>query len=121
MKNAFVCMWKLVSFVRRGKFRDAVLESLVIPNNPTDLAKKLNSHRPTVSMVISELRQKGLVKRLNPNEKNISIYGLTKEGKQIVEKIKIMKSKDISTPTLTLPHQGGGEDTVSLRQEIYRT
>ena len=84
-------MWKLVSFVRRGKLRAKILESLAIPNNPTDLAKKLNSHRPTVSQTISELKKKGLVKRLNPKEKNISIYGLTKEGKKIVGKIKQMK------------------------------
>jgi len=84
-------MWKLVSFVRRGRLRIQILESLVIPNNPTDLAKKLNSHRPTVSQVIGELKEKGLVKRLNPGEKNISIYGLTPEGKKVIEKIKQMK------------------------------
>jgi len=37
------------------------------------------------------VKEKGLVKRLNPNEKNISIYGLTKEGKKILDKIKQMK------------------------------
>ena len=84
-------MWNLVSFVRRGKLRQKVLQSLVIPNNPTDLAKKLNSHRPTVSEVISDLKQKGLVKRLNPNEKNISIYGLTSDGKKVLENLKKMK------------------------------
>lgn len=84
-------MWKLISFVRRGGLRVRVLESLAIPNNPTDLAKKLNSHRPTVSQVISELKEKGLVKRLNPGEKNISFYGLTSEGKKVMEKIGQMK------------------------------
>ena len=82
-------MWKPVSFVRRGKLRTKVLDSLIIPNNPTDLAKKLNSHRPTVSQVISELKEKDLVKRLNPGEKNVSIYGLTVEGKKVVEKIAV--------------------------------
>ena len=84
-------MWKLVSFVRRGKLRTQILESLVTPNNPTDLAKKLNSHRPTVSQAISELKEKGLVKRLNPGEKNLSIYGLTAEGEKIANQIKKMK------------------------------
>ena len=84
-------MWKLVSFVRRGRLRTKILESLIVPNNPTDLAKKFNSHRPTVSQCISELKSKGLVKRLNPNEKNISIYGLTSKGKNVVKKIKEMK------------------------------
>ncbi|MFH1752003.1 MAG: MarR family transcriptional regulator [archaeon] len=84
-------MWKLVSFVRRGRLRTKVLESLSNPSNPTDLAKKLNSHRSTVSSVLSDLKKKSLVKRLNPSEKNVSIYGLTKEGKQVSIKIKDMK------------------------------
>ena len=84
-------MWKLVSFVRRGRLRTKILEALIVPNNPTDLAKKLNSHRPTVSTVIGELKEKGLVKRLNPNEKNVSIYGLTPEGKKVVGKIRTMR------------------------------
>lgn len=84
-------MWKLVSFVRRGRLRTAILEALQKPCNPTDLAKKLNSHRPTVSNAISELKAKGLVERLNPTEKNLSIYGLTKNGKSVLEKIKQMR------------------------------
>ena len=84
-------MWKLVSFVRRGRLRCQILEALGIPNNPTDLAKKLNSHRPTVSQAISELKAKDLVKRLNPSEKNISIYGLTSKGKEVIETIKKMQ------------------------------
>ena len=84
-------MWKLISFVRRGKLRTQILTSLTIPNNPTDLAKKLNSHRPTVSNALSELKQKGLVKRLNPSEKNVSIYGLTERGKKVVKALNKMK------------------------------
>ena len=81
-------MWKLVSFARRGNLRTRILESLVIPNNPTDLARKLNSHRSTISQVIGSMVEKGLVKRLNPGEKNLSIYGLTVIGRKVVEQIK---------------------------------
>ncbi len=84
-------MWELVSFVRRGGLRTRILESLLRPSNPTDLAKKLNSHRPTVSMALSQLQIKKLVKRINPNEKNISIYGLTPEGVKVLAAIKGMK------------------------------
>lgn len=84
-------MWALVSFVRRGRLRTRILEFLVSPSNPTDLAKKLNSHRPTVSQAISELKRKGLVRRLNPKEKNISIYGLTAEGKKVAERVRGMR------------------------------
>ena len=33
----------------------------------------------------------------------------------------MMKLQDILTPTLTLPHQGGGEKADSLRQDISET
>jgi len=56
-----------------------------------DLAKKLNSHRPTVSNVLSELKNRGLVKRLNPSEKNVSIYGLTEKGKKVANTLKKMQ------------------------------
>lgn len=84
-------MWELVSFVRRGGLRTRLLESLLRPSNPTDLAKKLNSHRPTVSMALGELQSRKLVKRLNPNEKNISIYGITPEGMKVLAALKGMK------------------------------
>ncbi|MEK6821128.1 MAG: hypothetical protein AABY11_01875 [archaeon] len=84
-------MWEEVSFVRRGRLRTQILEALITPNNPTDLAKRLNSHRPTVSQAISELTRKKLVKRLNPGEKNMSLYGLTAEGIQTLKRIHQMK------------------------------
>jgi DNA-binding MarR family transcriptional regulator len=61
------------------------------PNNPTDLAKRLNSHRPTVSQALGEMMRMSLVKRLNPSEKNISIYGLTPEGMKVLQSIKGMR------------------------------
>jgi DNA-binding MarR family transcriptional regulator len=84
-------MWEKVSFVRRGRLRKEILENLVQPNNPTDLAKRLHSHRPTVSSALSELLRASLVKRLNPGEKNISIYGLTPEGLKVLQTIRGMR------------------------------
>ena len=84
-------MWQLVSFVRRGRLRARILEALAVPTNPTDLAKRLGSHRPTVSLAVQGLKDRGLVKRLNPLEKNISIYKLTPLGRKVLEAIKRMK------------------------------
>lgn len=86
-------MWEKVSFVRRGRLRTQILESLIQPNNPTDLAKRLNSHRPTVSQAIAELMAHNLVKRLNPHEKNISIYEITADGVKVLKQIKGMKER----------------------------
>ncbi|MDP2666218.1 MAG: MarR family winged helix-turn-helix transcriptional regulator [Candidatus Diapherotrites archaeon] len=68
-----------------------ILESLIRPNNPTDLAKRLHSHRPTVSMVIQDLQAKHLVKRLNPEEKNVSIYTITPEGARVLKAVQSMR------------------------------
>ncbi|MEK6971081.1 MAG: hypothetical protein AABW68_05365 [archaeon] len=84
-------MWDKVSFVRRGRLRTQILENLIQPNNPTDLAKRLHSHRPTVSSALGELARANLVKRVNPGEKNISIYGLTPEGLKILQAVKGMR------------------------------
>jgi DNA-binding MarR family transcriptional regulator len=67
------------------------IQPVKTPNNPTDLAKRLNSHRPTVSQAINGLARKNLVKRINPNEKNISIYGLTLQGKKVLSFLHDMK------------------------------
>ena len=83
-------MWDKVSFVRRGRLRTQILENLIQPNNPTDLAKRLNSHRPTVSQAIAELMARNLIKRLNPLEKNISLYEITADGIKVLKQIKGM-------------------------------
>lgn len=86
-------MWDKVSFVRRGRLRTQILENLIRPNNPTDLAKRLNSHRPTVSQAISALMAHNLVKRINPHEKNISLYEITADGLRVLKQVKGMKER----------------------------
>ena len=80
-------MYKLVSFVSRGKIRRKALSNLDNPLTPTQLSEKIKTHRSTTSRTLLELEEKGLVKCITPNEKMGRFYEITKQGKRIIEKI----------------------------------
>ncbi|MGA2918233.1 MarR family transcriptional regulator [Methanoregula sp.] len=77
-------MFDLVSFVGRGKTRRLVLKALNKPNSPTDLAKQLGMDRSTISRVMIELTEKGLVECLTPDEHTGRYYRITETGKKVV-------------------------------------
>ena len=78
--------WKLVSFVKRGRIRFEVLKELSSkPATPTEIAKAINAHRPSVSRALADLEREKLVECLTPNEKLGRIYSLTPRGSKILE------------------------------------
>ena len=77
-------MFDLVSFVGRGRTRRLVLKSLAKPNSPTDLAKQLDLDRSTVSRVMVELADKGLLECLTPDEHTGRYYRITETGKKVM-------------------------------------
>lgn len=77
-------MFELVSFVGRGRDRRQVLKDLVRPNSPTELAKQLYMDRSTISRVVIELTEKGLVECLTPDERMGRYYRTTETGKKVV-------------------------------------
>ncbi len=77
-------MYDLVSFVGRGRTRRLVLKALNKPNSPTDLAKQLNLDRSTISRVMIELAEKGLVECLTPDERMGRYYRITDKGKKVI-------------------------------------
>ena len=77
-------MFDLVSFVGRGKARRLVLKSLNKPNSPTNLAKQLVMDRSTISRVMIELTEKGLVECLTPDEHSGRYYRITETGKKVI-------------------------------------
>ena len=81
-------MYELVSFVSRGKIRKDILKEIDKPMTPTELSKKINSHRPTISRSLLALENKGLVKCITPNEKMGRYYQITDKGKKVLEIIK---------------------------------
>ena len=78
----------MVSFIKRGKNRKIVIETLSKPMMPSELVIKIfgkpsNTHFNLVSRALGELKEKGLVRVLNEKEKTGRFYELTKEGKEI--------------------------------------
>jgi predicted transcriptional regulator len=85
-------MWKLCSYVIRGKNRKRVFLALETPKTPTQLSDDLNIHLPHVSRALGELESKKLVECLAPGEKVGRIYRLSVEGKRVLRAAKEMEA-----------------------------
>ncbi len=66
--------FKTFLFFKKGKIRKQVLDSLNTPKTATEVAKELSLHRSSVSRVLIELEKNGLIKCLNPEDKNFRHY-----------------------------------------------
>lgn len=82
--------WDDVSFVIASKNRKVILSKLVTPMTPTVLSKNANLNLTNVSRSLTELRKRGLVVCLTPKKRVGRIYGLTKKGILVLEKMKKM-------------------------------
>ena len=81
-------LYSLISFVKRGKNRKLIFESLSKPMMPSELVKKIyssnsNTHFNLVSRALAELKEKGLVKILNPEDKTGRFYKKTQLGEEV--------------------------------------
>jgi len=81
-------MQKEIKYVIRGSLRKRVLFALDKPNTPTELAKKLDTDRSSVSRSILFLCKKGILKCINPNDKRGRLYKTTPKGYKIREYLK---------------------------------
>lgn len=80
--------WDDVSFVVRAKNRKAVFEALTSPKTPTQLSKELEINVGFVSNILIELKKRGLIECLTPNEKRHRLYKITSRGSEILKEIK---------------------------------
>lgn len=80
--------WNDISFIIRSKHRKKILNLLDKPQTPTKIREKTKLHFNSVSRILVELEKKGLVMCLNPTQKLIRFYQITKKGKNLLEKIK---------------------------------
>jgi len=85
-------MWKLCSYVIRGKNRKRVFLALETPKTPTQLSKELKIHLPHVSRSLDELESRKLVECLTPSEKVGRIYRLSAEGRRVLRATKEMEA-----------------------------
>ncbi|MBU2639525.1 MAG: hypothetical protein KKG75_02330 [Nanoarchaeota archaeon] len=78
----------LVGKIKRGKNRLRIFKAIDKPLMPSELViniygKQSNTYFNSVSRALAELKQLGLIKIINPEEKTGRIYQLTELGKKI--------------------------------------
>lgn len=75
-------------FIKMSKNREKVLRSLKGETlNPTEISEKTGIHRNNVSRTLSQLKEKQLVRILNPETKRGRLYELTEDGKTTLDLI----------------------------------
>jgi len=80
-------MWKDLSYVLRAKNRKRVISALNEPKLPSQLAEELKMHISHVSRTLNELEKAEIAECLTPEEKVGRLYGLTRKGKEIRDRI----------------------------------
>lgn len=94
-KYIYLCYIKVIMeqdliSVIKGNIRKRVILNLIIPNTPTQLAKKINAYRASVSRSLLFLKKKGLVECINENDTLGRLYKLTDKGKEVYDILKKM-------------------------------
>ena len=78
--------YRLIAWLRRGHRRKEILAHLSQQEKaltPSDIKKALNLHLVKVSASLRELKQRGLIKILNPKDRYSRLYQITKKGEKI--------------------------------------
>ena len=82
----------IIEFIKLSKNREKIFKALDGETlKPTDISKKTNIHSNNVSRILSQLREKDLVRLLNPDTKRGRLDELTDYGKEILD---LMKSQN---------------------------
>ena len=89
-------LFRLIGYIRRGKNRQKVFDSINKPMLPSEITKQIygknsNTYFVIVSRSLSELKENGLIEVMNPKDKTGRIYRKTKLG----EEVKAKKIKNI--------------------------
>jgi len=79
----------IIEFIELSKNRKKVFMALERETlKPTDISKKTGIHRNNVSRTLSQLREKELIRLLNPENKRGRLYELTEYGEKILNLMK---------------------------------
>ncbi|MCK5630816.1 MAG: hypothetical protein KAI26_09410 [Nanoarchaeota archaeon] len=87
----------MVSFIKRGRNRRNIFESLNKPSIHSELTRKIygktsNTYFNMVSRGLSEFKQNKLIVVVNPKSKTGRIYKKTKFGKLVEQELKYLES-----------------------------
>jgi DNA-binding PadR family transcriptional regulator len=84
-------MWELLSFMH-GRARRLVLEALDKgPRTPSKIAESTGEHLSHVSRALMELKAKGLVECMTPDQSKNRIYQITEKGREVLKELRGMK------------------------------
>lgn len=81
--------FRLLAWLRSGNRRKKVLAYLNQQTKaltPSEIRKGLNLHLVKVSVSLRELKERGLIKLLNPKDRYDRLYQITRKGKQVNKK-----------------------------------
>lgn len=82
-------LYRLKAYLDRSKNRRKILEILKKENQPmkpTEISKKIEVHRTTVSKRLADLKEEELVKVLNPEDNRNRYYKITQKGEKLLSK-----------------------------------
>lgn len=80
--------WKKYGYVLSSTYRQRTVLSLKDgPKTPKQISLQSKLHLSHVSSTLKDLVSNGIVKCLTPDLRKGKIYGLTKDGNEIAEKI----------------------------------
>lgn len=85
--------YKIISFLIRGNRRKKVLSSLHKPRMPKEIAIMCGLNISNVSVALSELAKKGLIKCITPNDKIFKFYEKTKKGQTAIDHLSKYREK----------------------------
>jgi len=76
-----------ICFLKDGKYRILVLRELSIsPLLPSEIAKKFELNRSSISRILKGLKEKGLIESNSSKTRTIA-YFISKKGKEILEEL----------------------------------
>ena len=74
----------LIGFLKDGKYRIKILKELnKSPLLPSELSKKLNLHRASISRILKVLKEKNLI-TFSSNKSRTVVYTISEKGKKIL-------------------------------------
>ena len=81
-------------FFARSKLRLEVLKALgEKPQIASFLAHNMDKHREVISRIFLDLQEQGLAKCKNPQAPSFRYYNITKNGKEVLEELILIKRK----------------------------
>lgn len=76
----------LINWLHDGCYRIKVLKILKSPNFPKNIAKSLKIHKSSLSRILNDLREKGLINKITSSSRTLT-YAITPFGEEILKKI----------------------------------